>query len=246
MGTTVNETDLDQEQDADQETEDVEESPEDISEEELRENYQQLISEHTKVTQERAALREQVARFKTDSELLSNILNDDEIYNIVDQRFGKGGSASQVKIDPNTDPQGWLSAKFDEMETRITKQVENKLNPLLQDRQEQSAQQEYDALLAEIPALKSISVDAINDVLDEHPTLSLRQAVSLIKPDVFVRRTRGNMPPKPDKSSGSTQTVEETNKLLTRAQELRQQAEASKKSGISIRQKIANRLGGNK
>ena len=244
MGIVSNETDLDQEQDTDQETEDIDESPENESEEDLRENYKSLIAEHTRVTQERSELRNQISRYQADAELLSNILNDDEIYNIVDQKFGKGGGASQIKIDPNTDPQGWLSAKFDEMEQRITKQVEARLNPLIQDRQEQSAQQEYNALVSEVPAVKSVDINAINDVLDMHPTLSLREAVSLVKPDVFIRRTRGGMPPKTDKSSGVTQTTEETNKLLTRAQELRQKHEATK--NIGIRQKIAAAIGGNK
>lgn len=148
------------------------------------------------------------------------------------------------EVDPN-DPVAVLRSivedvvgkALDDRVPKITGNMQESILPLINEQNQRLIQNEFDALVAENPAVKAIGLPRLLSTMQKHPTLSMREAVGITEPR--ASRTATKVAPRVQSSSsraGSTGLPAETSRI----RELQNRAREEAKNPVGIREKIAH------
>lgn len=240
VDTEEEETD-DVDQDNDQESYD-EINPEDLPEN-VRASYERLLAEYTRSRQELAQHEIDRSRYEEDSSILETLLSDPDISARAMELFNNGGQAQQKvapknDIDPQADPMGWLQNEINigvrNAIQGVIPAIKNELTPLLSQNEQRMVESEFRALVSEFPAAKDIGMNQILGVMQQHPTLNMQQALTMIDPSAIISRRTGKAPKVEKSSTKSTERKEEDSALSQRTA-MRNKALANRdKSGKQV------------
>lgn len=255
--TTEMETDETEQDDGNQESTDFESiNPDDLPEA-LRPIYDNMLADYTRSKQELSVYENEVGTLRQDSETLEYLLSNPDIRKIA-MGMDSGEQqkvVEQPKIDPQTDPAGYLAQM---VENAVSKQVttaigdlKNTLTPLISDRNQQMAKTEWEAVLTKYPSARDINVTLVNNKLGQNPNLSLEEAAILVNPNIVNRsqRTTKGTPPKIDIGTRRSSTQKEELSSLSRSAQLREKYDNQKAKGATVQsiiRGVMNRVGGGK
>jgi len=250
------ETDDTEQDGEDQESTDFESiNPDDLPQE-LKPIYDRMMASYTQATQGLSAYENEVGTLRQNSDTLEYLLSNPDIRRIaMDMESGEQTKTpEQPKIDPATDPAGYLTQM---VENAVNKQISaqnqklmDQLSPLISDRNQSIAKTEWEGVLRKYPSAQDINVDLINRKLASNPNLSLEEAAILVKPDIVVKsqRTTKGVPPKIEVSTRRSSTQKEEQSSLSRSAQLRD-SYAKQKDGTTIQsiiRGVMNKAGGGK
>jgi len=148
------------------------------------------------------------------------------------------------EVDPN-DPVAVLRSiveevvgkALDDRVPRIAGDMQESILPLINEQNQRLIQSEYDSLVAESPAVKSLGLTRILGTMQKHPTLTMREAANITEPR--ISRASPKPAPRVQSSSaraGSTGLPAETSRI----RQLQDRAREEMKNPVGIREKITN------
>jgi hypothetical protein len=255
--TTELETDDTDQDGEDQESTDFESiNPDDLPQE-LRPIYDKMMASYTQATQGLSAYENEVGTLRQDSETLEYLLSNSDIRKIamgMDSGQQETKPVELPKIDPATDPAGYLAQLVENaVDRKVSAQNQklmDQLSPLISDRNQSIAKTEWENVLNKYPSARDINVTLINQKLATNPNLSLEEAAILVKPDIVVKsmRTTKGVPTKIEVSTRRSSTQKEELSSLSRSAQLRE-SYAKQKDGTTIQsiiRGVMNKVGGGK
>ena len=251
------ETDETNQDGEDQESTDFESiNPDDLPQE-LRPIYDKMMASYTQATQGLSAYENEVGVLRQDSETLNYLLSNPDIRRMAREMDSDEPQkpVEQPKIDPATDPAGYLTqlveSAIDRKISAQNQKLMDQLAPLISDRNQQVAKTEWDNVIRKYPSAQDINVVLINQKLASNPNLSLEEAAILVKPDIVIKSQRALKPTAPKVEIGTRKSSTQAEGLssLSRSAQLREKYDKQQKTGATVQsiiRGIMNKVGGGK
>jgi len=202
-------------------------------------------------------IQQRVLKLEEDSQLLETLLENPQIRNIVlgnnEETGGNRSRTQEEEIDPQTDPIGAVRQMIDRsiaentqtIVQSVTDRLMRELNPMISQSKQSSERAEYDAFTAAYPKAKAMTFEQVANIRASRPSLSIKEAVAITKPELLVGNTTSKIPPtvsRPTGRSGESESAWEAT-TPSRLKDLRERAQKSEGT-VGIRSKISKVFSG--